>query len=291
MSGVCGRTEVKRTYNVRQRGYYITTPFPGSLEREVSSQAIFIAFTIPSRDMNMARILITGSSDGIGQAAAKLLASQGHKVTLHARNDDRAAQAHKAVPQAEGVLVGDLSTIAGSKDLAEKANKAGPLGCRRAQCRHGLLWLQDRRRDHEHVCGEQPRAVHLDEPDAKPKRLLYLSSGLHSGGDDSLNDVTWSKRPFEAHQAYSDSKLHDIMLANAVARRWPDVQSCSLDPGWVQTKMGGGSAPGTTTLRQRGYCGLCEWREEDLWREDGAVFGSGRAKGAEGERAGSGEAG
>jgi len=33
------------------------------------------------------------------------------------------------------------------------------------------------------------------------------------------------------------------MLAFAVARRWPDVFSNALEPGWVPTKMGGSGAP------------------------------------------------
>ena len=33
------------------------------------------------------------------------------------------------------------------------------------------------------------------------------------------------------------------MLAFAIARRWPDVLSNSLEPGWVRTKMGGSGAP------------------------------------------------
>lgn len=74
----------------------------------------------------MAKILITGSSDGIGQAGAKLLAEQGHKVYLHARNSDRAKQAHDAVPKAEGVVIGDLTTIDGAKKTAAEANKVGP---------------------------------------------------------------------------------------------------------------------------------------------------------------------
>lgn len=73
----------------------------------------------------MARIFITGSSDGIGQAGAKLLADQGHKVFLHARNEKRAKDAHDAVPKAEGVIIGDLTTIEGSKALAAEANKSG----------------------------------------------------------------------------------------------------------------------------------------------------------------------
>jgi NAD(P)-dependent dehydrogenase (short-subunit alcohol dehydrogenase family) len=77
----------------------------------------------------------------------------------------------------------------------------------------------------------------------KPKRLVYLSSGLHRSGDASLQDLTWDRRPWQGQQAYSDSKLHDVLLAFAVARRWPDVLSNALEPGWVPTKMGGPGAP------------------------------------------------
>jgi hypothetical protein len=39
------------------------------------------------------------------------------------------------------------------------------------------------------------------------------------------------------------ASIHDAMLAFAVARRWPNVCSNSLEPGWVPTKMGGSGAP------------------------------------------------
>src|SRR5215467_11387741 len=39
--------------------------------------------------------------------------------------------------------------------------------------------------------------------------------------------------------AYAESKLCDVLLAFAVARRWKDVKSNALEPGWVATKMGG----------------------------------------------------
>ena len=77
----------------------------------------------------------------------------------------------------------------------------------------------------------------------KPKRLVYLSSGLHKSGDASLKDLTWKERPWRGQQAYSDTKLHDVLLAFAIARLWPDVLSNSLEPGWVPTKMGGPGAP------------------------------------------------
>jgi hypothetical protein len=45
--------------------------------------------------------------------AGQLLAGQGHAVTLHARYASRADDARAALPGAEGVVVGDLSTLAG----------------------------------------------------------------------------------------------------------------------------------------------------------------------------------
>jgi len=80
----------------------------------------------------------------------------------------------------------------------------------------------------------------------RPKRLIYLSSGVHRSGDISLEDLAWERRPWQGAAAYSDSKLHDVLLAFAVARRWPEVLSNALEPGWVPTKMGG---PGPSTAR------------------------------------------
>lgn len=77
----------------------------------------------------------------------------------------------------------------------------------------------------------------------RPTRLVYLSSGLHTGGDASLRDLTWDSKRWQGTQAYSDTKLHNVLLANAVARRWPGVLSNSVSPGWVATKMGGAGAP------------------------------------------------
>ena len=75
-----------------------------------------------------------------------------------------------------------------------------------------------------------------------PKRLVYLSSGLHQSGDPSLNDLAWEHRPWRGQQAYSDTKFHDVLLAFGIARRWTNVLSNALEPGWVATKMGGPGA-------------------------------------------------
>src|SRR4051794_17230975 len=66
---------------------------------------------------------------------------------------------------------------------------------------------------------------------------------MHHGVRPALNDVTWTERPWQSAQAYAESKLYDTVLAFAVARRWPDVLSNALEPGWVPTRMGGPGAP------------------------------------------------
>jgi NAD(P)-dependent dehydrogenase (short-subunit alcohol dehydrogenase family) len=66
---------------------------------------------------------------------------------------------------------------------------------------------------------------------------------MHQGGTPSLGDVEWNKRRWNGAQAYSDTKLLDVTLAFGMARRWPDVSSNAVEPGWVATRMGGPRAP------------------------------------------------
>ena len=66
---------------------------------------------------------------------------------------------------------------------------------------------------------------------------------MHHHADANLDDILWKKRLWNGLTAYAESKLHDAMLAFSIARRWPEVFSNSLEPGWVPTKMGGPGAP------------------------------------------------
>jgi NAD(P)-dependent dehydrogenase (short-subunit alcohol dehydrogenase family) len=194
----------------------------------------------------MARVFITGSADGLGQMAAQLLLEQGHIAVLHARDERRAEEALQAVPGAETVLTGDLASIAQTIHLAEKANELGPFD---AVIHNAGVGYQEPKRIATEDGLPQVFAVNTLAPYIlsalikRPKRLVYLSSGLHQGGDASLKDLGWNDRSWRGTQAYSDTKLHDVLLAFAFARRWPDVFSNALEPGWVPTKMGGPHAP------------------------------------------------
>jgi NAD(P)-dependent dehydrogenase (short-subunit alcohol dehydrogenase family) len=194
----------------------------------------------------MSRILITGSADGLGQMAAQLLVKAGHSVVLHARNEQRAREALAAVPEAETALSGDLSSIKETIALAQKVNN---LGLFDAVIHNAAVGYTEPRRIEtvdglSHVFAVNSLAPYiLTSLIHQPKRLVYLSSGLHRDGDASLNDLTWTDRRWNGFSAYADSKLHNVILAFAVARKWPNVFSNALEPGWVATKMGGPGAP------------------------------------------------
>jgi NAD(P)-dependent dehydrogenase (short-subunit alcohol dehydrogenase family) len=192
------------------------------------------------------RTLITGSADGLGQMLARELVSQGHEVVLHARNQERARDALAAVPGAAAALVGDLASIDETRDLARQANDSGRFD---VVVHNAEVGYQEPRIETidglEHVFAINALAPYLlTAVIERPDRLIYLSSGMHLGGDLVLDDLQWVRRRWRGAQAYSDSKLHDVLLTFAVARLWPDVQSNAVDPGWVPTKMGGRGAPG-----------------------------------------------
>jgi NAD(P)-dependent dehydrogenase (short-subunit alcohol dehydrogenase family) len=194
----------------------------------------------------MARILVTGSTDGLGLMAARLLVADGHQVTLHGRNESRVAEAKKEVPDANDSVIGDLSNISGMRQVADQANALGRYD---AVIHNAGVGYREPRRTETADGLSLVFAVNVLAPYlltalmTPPDRLIYLSSGMHRGGDPDLSDLQWERRPWNGSQAYADSKLFDVVLAFAVARHWSHVLSNALEPGWVPTKMGGPDAP------------------------------------------------
>lgn len=215
----------------------------------------------------MARILITGSSDGLGASAARHLIAKNHQVILHARNAARAQDAQKACPGAEGVVIGDLSSINETKGVAAQINEMARGGARldavifnaglyRGGFRKTAVEKLDRGSGRgEEEGGGVPALMAVNTFSTyilsclispTPKRVVFLSSGLHSGGDGMLRDMDWKQRgerQWSDGQAYADSKLHNIMFAGAFGKLWKEKRSGwegyanSMDPGWVSTKM------------------------------------------------------
>ncbi len=193
----------------------------------------------------MARVFITGSTEGLGRAAARSLADGGHAVVLHARSAERAATLADFGSGCIGIAIGDLRNAADVRRIAEQVNAFGRMDA----VIHNAGVYNDPSRNatpegHAGIFAVNTLAPYmLTGLIERPGRLVYLSSGLHRGGEGSLRDLDWTKRAWNPGQAYAESKLQVVALAFALARRWPDVFSNAVDPGWVRTRMGGANAP------------------------------------------------
>lgn len=181
----------------------------------------------------MARVFVTGSTDGIGLTTARQLLDAGHEVVVHARNTDRLEAVSDLVDRGADAVVGDLADLDQTTSIAEQVNGLGRM---------------DAVIHNAGVDGSRPiLPVNVVAPYlltaliTRPARLIYLSSSMHRGGHATLSRLDWSGRTATA--SYSDSKLLVTVLAIAIANRWPDVYANAVDPGWVPTRMGGTSAP------------------------------------------------
>lgn len=195
----------------------------------------------------MARIFITGSTEGLGRNAAEELLDAGHDVVVHARNQQRAAALDDLVARGADLVVGDLAQTEDAKELAEAVNSLGRMDA--------VI--------HNAGAANNPKSTHPGNPKAllpvnvvapylltalieRPSRLVYLSSGMHLSGQPGLSGIDWSGE--QETRTYADSKLLLTTLVFHIACLWPHVLSNAVCPGWVPTRMGGPAATDDLTL-------------------------------------------
>lgn len=200
----------------------------------------------------MARVLITGSADGLGRATAQTLVAAGHHVVVHARSAGRLAAVRDLIDRGAEAVHGDLADPDRTRDVAAQVNLLAPVD---AVVHNAGVYR-----------GPQVMAVNIVAPYLltalirPPRRLVYLSSGMHEGGRADVAGLDGS--------SYSDSKLFVTTLALAVARRWTGVASNAVDPGWVPTRMGGPGAPDDLRLGHLTQ----EWLATGDTRESGGYW-------------------
>lgn len=188
----------------------------------------------------MTRVLITGSADGLGRAAAQTLLEQGHTVVVHARNRDRLTVVRDLLDQGAAPVVGDLSDPDQTRGVADQVNRLGRMDA----VIHNAGVYTGRHVMPVNIVAPYLLTALID----RPQRLIYLSSSEHHSGRASLTNIDWSGQ--RTAGSYPDSKLFATTLAATVARMWTDVLSNAVDPGWVPTRMGG---PGATDDLRLGH--------------------------------------
>ena len=201
----------------------------------------------------MARVLVTGSTQGLGRATAEDLLRHGHQVVVHARNQARMSSVAALTAQGARVVVGDLSSQQQTQTLALQVNQLGRMD---AVVHNAGVYADEQpfptAEGHPRVFAVNVLAPYLlTALIDRPNRLVYLTSDMQAGGNPTLTDLDWTTRRWSGVQAYRDSKLLVTSLAFAIARRWPQVHSNAVDPGWVPTRMGGPHAPDELELGSR----------------------------------------
>src|SRR4051812_31171248 len=144
----------------------------------------------------MTRVLITGSTTGLGASAARELLDLGHDVVGHARNRDRAASARDLTSRAAAVVVGDLASRDETRGLADQVNGIGGVD---AVIHNAAVYAEQERgmtpEGHAHTLAVNVLAPYLLSAwIERPNRLVYLTSDMAASGDPSLRDLDWTER-------------------------------------------------------------------------------------------------
>jgi NAD(P)-dependent dehydrogenase (short-subunit alcohol dehydrogenase family) len=195
----------------------------------------------------MSTICVTGASDGIGLATARMLLDQGHRVLLHARSEERGRPVVEALSGDAVLVTGDLAALAEVRSLAEQVAEHGPLD---VLVHNAGVWVRGNTPRVSADGFEMTFAVNVLAPHLLTTlltgqltgRLIWLGSGMAASGRPDPAALGAERDP---RRAYADSKAYDVALALAWGRRLPHLASAAVDPGWVRTKLASGGAPGT----------------------------------------------
>jgi NAD(P)-dependent dehydrogenase (short-subunit alcohol dehydrogenase family) len=196
--------------------------------------------------------VITGATSGIGQAAAKALATLGARIVLVARSKDRAtatiaelrainsAVAHSAY-YADLSQLSDMKRVAAEISAAEQridvlVNNAGALFSYRQTTVDGL----ERTFALNHLSyfvlthGVRDRLLA-----AAPARVINTSSATHKRARLNFDDLQ-NERGYNGVDAYERSKLCNILFTRELARRvaGTGITTNALHPGLVVSRFG-----------------------------------------------------
>ncbi|KAF5281074.1 hypothetical protein FQR65_LT14870 [Abscondita terminalis] len=205
-------------------------------------------------------VIVTGSNTGIGKCTVQDLYKRGARVIMACRNVEKANESANDIKSncegqdnlgEIGVVQLDLCSLESVRECASKLleserridiliNNAGVMMCPQSKTADGFE-TQFGTNHLGHFLFTLlllPRII--ESPSA---RIVNLSSRAHTSGNINFDDLNYEKRKYSALQAYSDSKLANVLFTKELARRLQEanienVKVYSLHPGVINTELG-----------------------------------------------------
>ena len=199
--------------------------------------------------------IVTGANSGIGYETAKALAAKGATVIVASRNEQRGS---KAVEDLRRELAGaavefmllDLASQASVPTFAEafKArfdrldlliNNAGVMMPPTRQETEDGFEIQF---GTNHLGHFTLTLMLLDRLTATAgSRVVNVSSSAQNVGKLDLDDLQWTKRPFQRMASYGGSKIANMLFTLELQRRFREADvstiATSAHPGWTATNL------------------------------------------------------
>lgn len=219
--------------------------------------------TTPNEQLHGRTMVITGSTDGIGRAAALALVRRGARVIVMGRDPRRtadvAAELGAEGRSAGGVaepLAGDLGSLAEVRRVAAELTARCPRLDVLVHNAGAIFWSRGETVDgHERTLALNHLAPFLLTALLEPRlratagaRVVVVSSRMHRRADVGYLDDLESRRGYSALRAYAASKLMNLHFTFELARRLAGsgVTANAVHPGLVRSSFGlagGGLGP------------------------------------------------
>jgi NAD(P)-dependent dehydrogenase (short-subunit alcohol dehydrogenase family) len=203
-------------------------------------------------DLSGKRILVTGSSGGLGEESARALSSKGAAIIMAARNPQKneaaAARIAQKVPGADLELrTLDLASLASVRGFAKALladhrrldvliDNAGVMCCPRGTTSDGFeTQLGTNHIGHFLLTGLiAPLLVA-----SAPSRVVVLSSAAHSIAGVDFDDPMFERREYDPWLAYGQSKTANALFALELDRRLAQqgVSAYGVHPGMIMTEL------------------------------------------------------
>ena len=200
-------------------------------------------------------VLITGSSRGVGLAAARVMVSQGARVILHANQQLDAATrlAAELGPSVLGVLAADLSQPGAASALFAQADQLAGQRVNVVVNNDGIYLANPLAADDVQWQSAWSELLQVNLLAVADLCRAAVNAFVQRGGGALINVA--SRAGYRGddgdHSAYAATKGAVLALTKTLARAYgkDDIYAYALAPGWIDTRMAPQNAAGLAAAK------------------------------------------